>query len=379
MTKMCFHPWVGLDVSPQGEFKPCCKYSHSIASSLKKYYDSYELVQLRQDFLDGKLPTGCKRCWRDEESGIVSKRQLDFQYHFHNEPPNLDSLKIISIPFGNTCNLACRICSSYSSSRWNTESTKIKHILPEIKIFPPANFYRNTEFMQEIKNALSEVTHIDIPGGEPFYADKDIHLDFLNSIKNPNNVKLHYTTNVTKMPATDVKQVWTKFKQVDIQLSIDGIQKTFEYNRWPAKWSDVLQNINMYIQEVKKNKNLQISLSHSVSIFTVYYLPEFLIWCKKYNLPEPWLGLVSHPSYYDITVLPTEAKQTINKKFDKFSMPQLESIKRAMWAKDNSNELDKFIKHVKILDIQRNQNFPDVFNELYDLLGKRCQILYHQY
>jgi hypothetical protein len=135
----------------------------------------------------------------------------------------------------------------------------------------------------------------------------------------------------------------------------------------------------MYIQEVKKNKNLQISLSHSVSIFTVYYLPEFLIWCKKYNLPEPWLGLVSHPSYYDITVLPTEAKQTINKKFDKFSMPQLESIKRAMWAKDNSNELDKFIKHVKILDIQRNQNFPDVFNELYDLLGKRCQILYHQY
>jgi len=379
MTKMCYHPWVGLDISPQGEFKPCCKYTKSMASSLKDYNTSLDLAQLRQEFLDGKQPTGCQRCWRDEDSGIASKRELDFKYQFNDQVPSLDSLKIISIPFGNTCNLACRICSSYSSSRWSKESTRIKHIFPDTAIFPPTKFYRNPEFMQEIKDAMSDVVHIDIPGGEPFYADKTIHLDFLNSVKHPSNVNLHYTTNATKMPSDDIKQAWAKFKRVDIQLSIDGLRKEFEYNRWPAKWSDVVLHIGMYLNEIAKNKNLKISVSHSVSIFTVYYLPEFLNWCRKHNLPDPWLGLVSNPIYYDITVLPDEAKQAIDKKFDMFDLPQLESIRQAMWAKDNSSQLDKFIKHVKILDTQRNQNFTDVFPELYQLLGERCQTLYQLY
>ena len=147
---MCYHPWVGLDISPQGEFKPCCKYKNTVATNIQDYELSTEILQLREDFLLGRKSPGCERCWRDESAGLPSKRTLDNEYIFQNTRPDLSSLKVISIPFGNTCNLACRTCSSHSSSRWTAEAKKLTEFYPDIPIFEHAKFYQDPEFMQNI-------------------------------------------------------------------------------------------------------------------------------------------------------------------------------------------------------------------------------------
>lgn len=376
---MCYHPWVGLDISPQGEFKPCCKYSTPLAKNINDYETSTKLAELKNDFLSGNEPAGCARCWRDEAAGLPSKRTLDNEYIFKNQLPELSSIKVLSIPFGNTCNLACRICNSYSSSRWGAEEEKLKSYFPDIVVNGHSKFYKDHDFIKSIIDRTKNVIHVEFPGGEPFYADQEAHHNLIIHLENQGaeNISLHYITNGTKFPDRALTDAWQRFKKVDVQLSIDGIRQQFEYNRWPANWSAVVENIDRYLDLKNSNNNIQLSISHSVSIFTVYYLPEFLEWCQDNNLPTPYLGLISRPDYFNITVLPTAAKQAIEEKLQ--GNPALESVITAMWARDDSNLLDNTIKYVKILDKQRKEDFPSVFPELYQLLGEKCQTLYQLY
>lgn len=383
MNSMCYHPWVGLDISPQGEFKPCCKYTEVLAKSFNEYDNSPALKNLRQEFLNGKRPDGCSRCWRDEDAGLPSKRTLDNEYIFNNQSPDLHGLGVLGITFGNTCNLACRICTSYSSSKWREESRKLKPYFPDIRIFGHNTFYKDKYFTQELYARLKsgQVRHVEFAGGEPFYADQTKHQELILQLEDlgPKDISLHYITNSTRFPDTVILNSWKRFKKVDVQLSIDGRWDEFDYNRWPASWTDVLPNIDLWSEYANKEPNTQLSISHTVSIFTLYNLPDFLLWCEHRGLPKPYLGLLSRPDYYSITVLPQEGKKLIEQRFEQYQMPELVPILDAMWAKDDSNLLDTTVKYIKILDKQRKQNFQQVFPETYQLLGEKCQTLYQLY
>jgi len=362
MKKICYLPWVGLDISPQGEFKPCCKYKKTIADNLNDYLSSKELSDLRQDFLNNKQNPGCQRCWDDESAGLPSKRQLDWQYVFQETKPNLDKLAILSFPFGNSCNLACRICGSHSSSTWSVEAKKLLPIFSDIPIFKHLRFYQDKNFIEDIKGLCGELLHVDFPGGEPFITGIKEQLDFLDFLidNGSENISLHYMTNVTKFPKKVFWDRWQHFKKVDIQLSIDGTEQQFEYNRWPAKWPAVLKHIKQYQQKAQLYSWLQLSISHSVSIFTVYYLPEFLAWCQDINLPEPYLGMVANPKYYNVKALPKEIKDKVNQKLTSYN---LENVIKYMNSEDLSAEFKTAQLLIKTLDQQRGQNFNVVFNK----------------
>ena len=383
---MCHLPWVGMDISPQGEFKPCCKYTDVLAKDLDEFLTSPMRQKMQEDFLAGREHEGCARCWRDEAAGLPSKRELDNQYIFEKQTPEYNGIKVLGMTFGNTCNLACRTCSSYASSRWRHEANAVKDRLPELTRFGHNQFYRSEQFINKLLSNLKGVRHIEFAGGEPFFADPAAHHQILTHIINnedASQISLHYITNLTKMPSPDtIKFHWSHFKKVDVQLSIDGIYKKFEYMRWPGRWTSVTLNLARY-KELKRLEgiNLQLSISHTVSMLNVFDLPEFLEWCELEQLPIPYLGLVTRPDIYSITVLPKEAKERIEQHFNRYGKYQelLDPIVHAMWAKDDSELLDNTIKHVKILDTKREQSFAETFKNTYNLLGERCQTLYQLY
>jgi MoaA/NifB/PqqE/SkfB family radical SAM enzyme len=101
-----------------------------------------------------------------------------------------------------------------------------------------------------------------IGGGEPFISGVDEHLDFLDYLlPSSAQIQLHYVTNCTVFPDQRFWDKWQHFKNVDIQLSIDGIEQHFEYNRWPAQWHQVDDNVNNYILHRDARSNIQISVS----------------------------------------------------------------------------------------------------------------------
>lgn len=369
MNSMCYHPWVGLDISPQGYFRPCCKFDTAVAYDLNEYQRSELMESVRQQFLSGQKPVQCNRCWRDEESGIKSKRQLDTEYYLDGTAPDLGHLYFLGMSFGNTCNLACRICDSAHSSRWGVEETKLLEFFPNTKIHKHQKFYQDSKFIAQILELSGRVKSIQFPGGESFITGTAEHLGFLDSLLHPEDISLRYITNTTVFPIQDFWQRWKKFKHVDIQLSIDGVGKHFEYQRWPAVWDECLANIKQYQQLAVGN--IKLSISHSVSIFNVFYLPDFVKWCLTNRLPVPYLGLVTSPKHYNITVLPKDIKDVI---VPRLRGTIMSSVAQAMIAEDASDEFDKTLQYVKILDKQRNQSFAETFPELNQLIGEKWVI-----
>jgi sulfatase maturation enzyme AslB (radical SAM superfamily) len=368
MSNMCYHPWVGLDINPQGGFKPCCKYQNHLSDNLDDYLASPELDQLRNDFLNNKRPTGCNSCWSDEDAGLPSKRTIDNKYIFAERAPNLNSLKVLSLPFGNTCNLACRTCGSFASSRWGQEERKLKKYFPDITILGHKKFYKDSNYIEKIKNISTELIDITFPGGEPFITGVPQQLEFLDFLleTNPENITINYITNTTTFPPEEFWDKWGRFKQINIQLSIDGIEEMFEYTRWPASWNECYTNIKRYQQMQEIHSNLRLSISHTVSVFNIFNIQDFFIWCLKEKLPEPYIGMVHYPEYYSIKILPPQIKEKIK---EKITSKKFDFVINYM-DQTNSNEFvfDTTVKWIKSVDKLRNQNFSVLRSEFAEFL-----------
>jgi MoaA/NifB/PqqE/SkfB family radical SAM enzyme len=374
IENFCYNAFLGLDISPSGDLKPCCKYQNksipkfNILQGISTYKDSKFLKDLQTQFLNNSRPAGCIRCWQEEDAGIKSKRQLDYERHetsFKEHDTSTTIFKNISLAFGNLCNLACRICGPASSSKWSTEMKKI-----DGKDYPIHDWFRDPKAMLDILENTQQAIHFDIPGGEPLLVDIQEHFDLLQKIKKNNsakNISLHYTTNGTNYPKDQHLKIWQSFKEVDIQISIDDIKERFEYNRWPAKWNTVYENIKKFQRLKDQEKNIKLSISFTVSAFTILYADEFYSWCLAEGLPEPWMGRLHDPIYYRCSVFPTAIKKEIKKKL---SMSQHSEVKKLVkyLETDESDHFKDFKKWIDLLDSKRNQNFNSTFPELSKLI-----------
>ena len=144
---ICMLPWISIETSPIGTARPCCMAHEEIVDTdgvkydlnktdLSTIYKSKYMQDLRRDFRNGEKPATCQRCWDEESAGRDSKRihtrtrlkELYTQVDWQNDNP--DQLWFIDLKLGNICNLKCRICGSWSSSKWAEEELAY---MPELK------------------------------------------------------------------------------------------------------------------------------------------------------------------------------------------------------------------------------------------------------
>lgn len=366
----CFAPWTNLDISPQGDIAPCCKFINDQQQdqfniqkdSLAEYSSSAFLKGIKQDFLADQWPAGCIRCRNEETANIKSKRQLDhdrWSEHYAQYQLDSDHWITASIAFGNTCNLKCITCGPYSSSRWNTEYKQIygidtKHV----------KFYRD-DFVDSLISQAPGIIHLDIPGGEPFLSgvaeQKKLLKHYIDS-EQAANISLHYMTNVTQFPDDEWWKIWTHFKEIDMQLSIDGVGARYEYIRHPANWVDTVNNTKRYIQKEQELANVRLSVSHTVSAYNIYYLDEFFSWCYSAGLPRPWLGAVHTPTHMSPGVWP-DKKHLVQH----LSTSNYEDVR--VWAEminnvDDSDQIEEFCKRLHQHDQYRGTDFKTTFPEM---------------
>jgi MoaA/NifB/PqqE/SkfB family radical SAM enzyme len=358
----CYAPWANLDISPQGNISPCCKFQTKLYDqqfnlqydSLNDYLESNFLTDVKHELEQNIWPAGCQRCQIEEQSNILSMRQLNEQQWTSNYT---DSWVTASVAFGNTCNLKCISCNPHSSSKWYEEHKQIYNT--DIK---PVKFYKEN-FVDALVAAAPGLTHLDIPGGEPFLSGvKEQHQLLAHYVQTgkSKNITLHYTTNTTIYPDNLWWELWKHFKQVEIQLSIDGVGARNEYIRYPSNWSQTLSNIDKFVSNTQDN--LKLSVSHTVSAYNIYYLDEFFTWCYSIGLPKPWLGRVHNPKHMRPTVWPD--KQFI---IDRLSCSQYSDVKNwieLLKAHDDSEHFETFKSKTIEHDNYRRINFSTVFPEL---------------
>jgi len=366
----CHAPWTNVDISPQGNILPCCKYNPSAQDpnfniqthSLKEYSRSAFLHQIQQDFLNDAWPAGCVRCQLDEQNNIPSKRELDhdrWREHYANYDLNSDQWLTASVAFGNTCNLKCITCDSDNSSRWREEYRDIYG-----QDFQHVKFYRN-DFVDDFVAQAPGILHLDIPGGEPFLSgireQKKLLQHYIDSGQ-AQDISIHYTTNATVFPDGEWWQLWSHFREIDMQLSIDGVGARYEYIRYPASWSDTESTVHRYIQQEKSIPNLRLSVSHTVSAYNIFYLDEFFTWCYNVGLPRPWLGRVHNPAHMRPTVWPDQ--HGIATQLDKSQHEDVRTWASMIRTSMDSDQFEEFCKRLHQHDQYRNLNFANTFPEM---------------
>jgi radical SAM protein with 4Fe4S-binding SPASM domain len=369
----CVLPWINLSTDVNGSLRPCCKFAQpSIDNeyqlpnmkdgSLLELWNHEKFQNLRRAFLDGKKPTECSSCWNEEAAGLSSFRTefvqnkkiritgRQFGLVADSGPLSLD------LKLNNVCNLKCRICGPQASSTFLKEHQERFNIKITDGNYWLSDKILGTENESVIKLWASELQHLEITGGEPMASPENIKiLEILIASERAHEITILLNTNGTLYNKKFINLL-TKFKHVTISLSIDDIGPRLEYQRYPTDWSTIQQNLEKFCQLRDLHPNIWLTLCPTVSIFNVYYLPEYLQWANGLNIGRYYNVLHYHPCY-SIKNLPETIKKLVREK-----LTDPEFINIINFLNLNSEELmPEFIKQVTELDQHRQQSFTDVF------------------
>lgn len=315
-NNFCTMPFNSLEISPDGTCKVCCKirtdikktdseYFNVLTDSIEDIWNSKDLKRLRKKFLNNERPSECELCWTEEESNVKSLRLQTIKNKVSYKSPVISYL---SLKLSNKCNLACRICSPHLSSLWQTQFEKLNLKLSPKKMFETVQMEKfQGERLDSLHKLSTNLNHLLIYGGEPLINDEVInYLSFLVSSGLSKNIQLTMNTNGTIYDKSQI-ELFNNFRKVDLYLSIDDIEKRFEYQRWPTRWSKINDNILNY----SKHENFNLEFYPTVSVLNVLNLDEILTKLTEYNIPITFNNFVHDPKYLSIKNLPDSVKKQI--------------------------------------------------------------------
>lgn len=381
LDTFCSLAWNHLQVLPGGDLRPCCRFLteevpenfRNGLSNISEARNSEFIEQLRQRMLRGERIQGCKKCYEEEDSKKThSIRQLyNKAYGMAKKIDyNAPKLQFLEIATSNLCNLKCRICSPYFSSKWNEDADILS-----IPKYSPKKMKLASVFSEH----LDDLELIKFTGGEPFLiAD---YSDFLAALVDrglSHRIILNYSTNCSIQPSPKLVELWKKFKFVEVSVSLDGIGPVFEFGRFPLIWNTFDKNLN-FLFDLRKSAllDLRIGARPSISIYNIfdtlnitdYWLHKISTYNVKHEKGLCWYNPthVQVPSYFSIQNMPEKIKEQFKKLIEKrtyndYVQTAHEHLVNYMCEKKMSDtEWSSFLEFNEKIDIKRKQNFFELF------------------
>ena len=389
----CILPWISIETTPMGTTRPCCLYTDEIpdidlkTSTLEDAFNSKTMRDLRRSFRRGEKPDGCRNCWREEDAGKKSKREymlekfkhLDVEYKDNNG----EELVFLDLKLGNICNLKCRICGSWSSSKWAQEELDYSndpdnHIAR--KWLRDGQWPRKSkEFWTQLDEILPQVKYFEFTGGEPWMIKQ--HFDLLQRAVDrglAKDIDIHYNTNTTQFPKDPT--IWQHFKHVQIAFSVDNTEERFEYERYGAKWKTANTNIKKVHALRDEGYPITTQLCCTWNVQNIYYLDEVLTWAGAMDFNSIHFNLMHDPWEFSLSRIPQGARSPV------MLYLQKQQIKHGKYKNDiialkqmvvNSNMNDingaesgeALHNKLRKTDLYRNQNFAVSHSKIAKVIG----------
>jgi sulfatase maturation enzyme AslB (radical SAM superfamily) len=290
----CVMPFYGWQTDIKS---PCCLLR-----------ESYDIKKIRSDMLNDRRPEECWKCWKNEDSGIKSDRQIKNETLSLLEDVTIQSLRdnckqgnygisMLRAVTNNTCNATCITCQSSASSSWAKMEQK--------NGIKPAKSWKMSlnEFPYELDHA--RLRAVSFHGGEPFLSSTNF--DLLNQILDHGNSDcfVSFVTNGSFDLTNQQKYTLSKFKKVNFCFSIDGIGPVFEYMRHPLSWTKTLNNIKW-----AQDNNIDVGVSYTISNLNLWYYTQTTAWFQEQGI-NFLHNLVDYPAHFQLTALPESIKDLI--------------------------------------------------------------------
>lgn len=367
----CIAPWVQAVVRNSGIINPCCSIESTIfktkETSILEYYNSDVIKDMKQKMLTGERITACEVCYHNEKTvGRSQRLEFNEDYKFYHEKfynkllehleyDKLDFPQRIELHVGNACNLKCLTCRPQDSSAMLTEENILK-----ISIHDQREFNTNKKMLVEIKKAigLDKIKVLDLRGGEtmlePNIKTFLLALDYEKTL----NIDLRLQTNGTIFN-NDWKEIFNKFKSIDLMLSVDAYGDDNHYIRYPSNWKDISQNVKEF-QTNKKVSNFYVNVT--VSNLNVTRLPKLFDWLIEKNIPVQ-LHVLSDPKIYTLDNLPRPIIEE--------TVKQLEIYLDSFKFERSNNQLAGVINHIKNILSERETTLTSHWKDFCEMIDKR--------
>ena len=408
----CMHPFTGLATREDGAIQVCCR-SHPIGfiqdKSLEEIWNNDTMCRIRKQVLNGERPNECEPCFSLEDQGVESLRQRHIAGTIPESRitlyPNAVStmrtdytmpfeIATIEIKLNNLCNLKCRMCHPLDSTSWNdwneVEEFYIKEKNIIVDLISKHNlknkpfidkFEDNPNWWESFAKLLPYFQRVEFAGGEPLMDPQ--HYRILDMLKPyGDKIEIKYATNLTMLGKgnRNIYDYWPHFKSVALNVSIDGINESYEYIRGNADWITLINNIKTVQADFDNISRIVGAVAVQVS--NILILDKMI----EYFLDDLgivfYTNMVKYPNCLSIQVLPEHLKnlvrtrlQNVSKRLHDFklvkehpilyelTMGQINGILNFLTAKDENHLWPDTIDFNMKLDITRKQSFLDVTPE----------------
>jgi MoaA/NifB/PqqE/SkfB family radical SAM enzyme len=351
--------------------------SHSIEDG----WNSPTRQEIKQALLNGQQHANCRDCWDEEAAGRSSIRTRANQDYAEVRP--MDQPRVFMLKPGNACNLTCRHCNPYVSSKWYKDHYTATQHTSNITFKEYASRYDSIRDSFDDENHLWDtlkkwndgIVFYDLYGAEPLLINPLLEvLRHSVSTGSSKHQDIHINTNGT-IWHDDFNTLFANFNHVELAVSIDGIADQFEYMRYPANWSKVLENLKRYQQLAQFNTSIKFSVCITVSLLNVYYLIDYLNFFHSMGI-ETTVNIVHRPNYLNVRIAPQAVKQAI---IDNLNIKRLTESSWDFKVKeiidyirldyeDPQELLKEFWRHTNLYDKLREQSYAEIFSEFYKVL-----------
>lgn len=383
----CILPWIHANFWPNGDVHHCClgdwrepmgNLSEDVPDNI---VNNDNFKKLRLKMLNGEQPSSCSRCFERENNGIVSMRQHHNDRFSESIPEVIDNthrdghvddykFKYWDFRFSNLCNMKCRMCGSGFSSLWYDDEVQLKQmyndntLMPKDRVLNSADVSK-TELKKWITEKIDDVEYCYFAGGEPLIMDE--HYFILQQLvdANKSNVVIRYNTNLLKLKFKkyDLVDMWSFFKRVQVNASIDDIGNRAEYIRSGTVWDDVQENIIKL-----KKTNVILNIECTTQLMNVLYIPQLYDRMLQLGIqPQNILlhNILQTPNSYSIKILSDELKSQVTDNFDNY----IKKLQRNV----SLNTMKK-----ETVDLVR-ERFDSVVSFMYDIDGHDIPVLQQQF
>ncbi len=331
----CVRLWQHMRLIAGGEARVCCAFQGQAVAhdgvpvstdrqSLMEIWNADTMRELRRDMVAGRLIAGCEWCYSVEKHGGVSIRVKDniaWEHDWYNDQRStIDAMMaqavendyrlpklpaMIEVEVGNLCNLKCRMCNSFSSSRIAKDAVHRHWDGFEYSFNDePGNDKSGSErdhgrirrvgpieglFDELPKETGSQVRVLYFLGGEPFLVREiPLLLERLVATGRAPQIGLLFVSNGSIVP--DWLALAAQFRRLDLGISVDGYADHYEYIRYPGRWSKLAHNLQLFKQI--PNLSLQVTttvqVNNALSLTNLFrYLDSVEIGFTAYMLENP--------------------------------------------------------------------------------------------
>lgn len=430
MNKFCVLPWINLHTSPDGKVKLCCsiQYSSYVTNevdtpfnfghdSIEKIWNSGNMRYTREMHRSNSGFSACEECYNIErisghsprmgqnDEWLRRKEKDSYTAEIVDDIAREDVLDLGHLPIslelrlGNLCNLQCVTCYGLSSAPIYDERKALlamgevdaphydwlkKMWMHEKKMVDDTdvkNWYETDTFYENFRKIAPKLKRLYTTGGEPTLIKANYKMMQMLLDAGNTDCAIEFTSNMTTWNYEFYSRL-EKFKNVEIQMSLDGADDVGSYIRYPSDMNRVKENIMRAVELASTRPNWKVKCYTVLQVLNFRHLipiweilreaadrhSKHIDWwpITLYSPPQLSLGAVTMEKRlqwlkeFKLLAAEFNSKVSYFRINDSTMTPCIDSIKNPEYSEELNMQLKQY---VNVLDRSRKLKGLELFKE----------------